>query len=180
MAERSLECGECRRAVAIHYTEIAGGVVNEFLACAQCPVVARRLYGGVPPAEGAPTLGAGLCCGNCGTTLEDVQIGHDLGCSNCYEVFADIIVQDLMTSQKVSKRLASTAKKKSMPLHIGRSPGESAAISPTARLTALHEALKETLAREDYEQAAWLRDQIKRFTEEPHDGQQQKGPDTPA
>jgi protein arginine kinase activator len=39
------------------------------------------------------------------------------------------------------------------------------AINPSSRLLALNEALKETLSREDYEQAAWLRDQIKALTE---------------
>ena len=33
------------------------------------------------------------------------------------------------------------------------------------QLVALHQALHETLSREDYEQAAWLRDQIKALTE---------------
>ena len=55
--------------------------------------------------------------------------------------------------------------KKSHPIHIGRAPGESLAISPSSRLLALNEALKETLNREDYEQAAWLRDQIKALTD---------------
>jgi protein arginine kinase activator len=55
--------------------------------------------------------------------------------------------------------------KKGLPLHLGRAPGESLAINPTSRLLALNEALKETLNREDYEQAAWLRDQIKALTE---------------
>jgi protein arginine kinase activator len=103
--------------------------------------------------------------------LEAVQIGHALGCPTCYEVFADVIVHDLVTSQKISKRMAVKSAKKSMPLHIGRTPGETAAISPTARLSALTEALNETVAREDYEQAAWLRDQIRRLTEKGNEGQ---------
>ena len=38
-------------------------------------------------------------------------------------------------------------------------------ISPTLRLIALNEALDETLIREDYEQAALLRDQIRALKE---------------
>ena len=49
-------------------------------------------------------------------------------------------------------------------LHTGRTPGETAKVSPAMRLVSLNEALNETLSREDYEQAAWLRDQIKKLT----------------
>ena len=52
-----------------------------------------------------------------------------------------------------------------MPLHIGRAPGEVVEINPTLRLIALNEALDETLIREEYEQAAVLRDQITAFKE---------------
>ncbi|MBB64423.1 MAG: hypothetical protein CMO81_05110 [Waddliaceae bacterium] len=58
---------------------------------------------------------------------------------------------------------------KSTPVHVGRAPGQSAEMSPTLRLVALNEALKETLSREDYEQAAWLRDQIKELKGEEYD-----------
>jgi protein arginine kinase activator len=165
MAERPLECGECRRPIACHYSEITAAGTNEFIACAQCPVVQRRLYGEIQPAEiSSAAREAGLCCGTCGTTLEAVQVGHSLGCANCYEVFADLLIHELVTSHKVSKRVVAQGKKKPLPLHVGRTPGESATISPAARLTALTEALNETLAREDYEQAAYLRDQIRLIT----------------
>ena len=48
---------------------------------------------------------------------------------------------------------------------MGRTPGQAVAINPSLKLLALHQALNETLSREDYEQAAWLRDQIKALTE---------------
>ncbi len=51
---------------------------------------------------------------------------------------------------------------------MGRAPGEKIEISPSLKLIALNEALSETLSREDYEQAAWLRDQIKKLTESPN------------
>jgi protein arginine kinase activator len=70
---------------------------------------------------------------------------------------------ELLSSNRVPSRVAGT--KKSAPIHLGRAPGQTMAINPSSRLLALNEALKETLQREDYEQAAWLRDQIRALTE---------------
>jgi protein arginine kinase activator len=70
----------------------------------------------------------------------------------------------MTAANKLPARLATA--KKSIPVHIGRTPGEVHEISPSLRLLALNEALGEMLKSEDYEQAAWLRDQIKALTEQ--------------
>jgi protein arginine kinase activator len=97
----------------------------------------------------------GLCCGQCGTTLESVRLGSPLGCPECYEIFSDILILEMQKHEK------GASPKSAPPLHIGRAPGEDTKAKPALRLLALNEALSETLNREDYEQAAWLRDQIK-------------------
>lgn len=91
-------------------------------------------------------------------------MGASLGCKTCYDVFEDIIFAELQSAKKLPARISLT--KKSSPIHIGKSPGESVEINPATRLLALNEALTETLQREDYEQAALLRDQIKELTED--------------
>lgn len=63
--------------------------------------------------------------------------------------------------------------KKNLPLHMGRLPGQAVEINPALKLLALNQALHETLSHEDYEQAAWLRDQIKELTDEENDGKKQ-------
>jgi protein arginine kinase activator len=163
--DRPLECGECKKPIAVRYTEIVGETITHTSMCADCPELQRRLYGTSPQDYVASQVGvnAGLACGSCGTTLEEVRRGHRLGCTECYTVFGDVLIVELTASDRLSPRLANA--KKSSPLHMGRSPGESLAINPSSRLLALNEALKETLSREDYEQAAWLRDQIKALTE---------------
>ncbi|MCC5832916.1 MAG: UvrB/UvrC motif-containing protein [Chlamydiales bacterium] len=90
-------------------------------------------------------------------------MGHLLGCGECYDVFTDILIEDLLKEKHVSRHL--TSNKKTQPLHIGRAQGEITEVSPTLRLIALNEALDETLIREDYEQAALLRDQIRALKE---------------
>lgn len=170
MAERPLECGECKKPATVRYTEIVGDTVIETNMCTDCPALQRKLHiSKAAPCEtcteGSTT---GLCCGNCGTNLESVKMGNPLGCPQCYEVFADVILQELIKSRKLAQNLS--VNRRIEPLHIGRSLGESTQINPSVRLIALNEALTETLKKEDYEQAAWLRDQIKEITKDNPNG----------
>ncbi len=167
LPERPLECYECKKPVSVIYTEIIGKAITRTSMCADCPELQRRLRGA--PSQAAEKLPGemttGLACGNCGTTLESLRVGIPVGCSVCYDVFDDVLLGEMLASEKIPQRLSTT--KKSIPIHIGRAPGESQEMNPTLRLLALNEALNETLKREDYEQAAWLRDQIKALTENP-------------
>jgi protein arginine kinase activator len=169
MAERPLECSDCKKPIAVNYTEIVGDNITCTSMCADCPVLQRRLHGtsNFQLPEKILDSYAGLCCGTCGTTLDAIRMGTPLGCSECYEVFGDILVQELINTNRISQRMSN---KKSTPIHIGRSPGETTEMNPSLRLLALNEALNETLTREDYEQAAWLRDQIKELMEKPNEG----------
>jgi len=161
--ERPLECGECRKPIAVRYTEIVGDNITHTIMCADCPELRRHLFGSHGVVGALSEAQAGLACGNCGTTLASVRTGNILGCNICYEVFDEVILSEMQTAGKLGLRLVNA--KKSTPVHIGRSPGETREINPAMRLLALNEALSETLQREDYEQAAWLRDQIKALTE---------------
>lgn len=175
-AERPLECTECRRPLRILYTEIVGNVINEVGMCSECPELQKRLKGTREAAH--PALlqegSTGLACGNCGMTLDSIRVGMLLGCDRCYEVFESVLVEELIRSQALPSRI--TDSKRSQILHIGRSPNESAGMTPSLKLLALNEALSETLAREDYEQAALLRDQIKAITLKKDEPQGGKGP----
>lgn len=171
--DRPLECTECKRPVVIHYTEIVGKRMTCTGMCKECPQLQRHLHGVASEEETSPNEGkTGLSCGDCGTSLESVRMGNPLGCSTCYEIFGDILVSTLTASDQISHKV--TKKKKSVPLHIGRQSGETQEISPSLQLIALNEALEETLKHEDYEQAAWLRDQIKELTENPENGHAKK------
>lgn len=174
--DRPMECTECKKPIAVHYTEIMGGNMIHTMMCNDCPILQQKLKGSGSlhtQLEGETDL----CCGNCGTTLESVRMGNALGCSTCYEVFGDILLPELLASNKISPRITPT--KRSIPIHIGRSKGEAPEINPSLRLLALNEALNETLKREDYEQAAWLRDQIKALTEKPTEKNEEIGKSIP-
>lgn len=164
LPDRPLECISCKKQIAVHYTESVGSGTVQTSMCADCPVLQRKLYGLPASSADIPLEGhTGLACGNCGTTLDAVRVGSVLGCSSCYEIFEDVLVPELRAMGKIPPRLVAT--KRLQNLHIGRACGEAREISSSMRLLALNEALSETLKREDYEQAAWLRDQIKALTD---------------
>jgi len=178
LPDRPLECCECKRNIAVVYTEIASENVIRTCMCTNCPVLLKKLHGASQhlPGTGADHAAAGFSCGNCGTTLEMLRVGMPLGCSECYEVFDDTLLSELIAANKLPERI--TATKKTHPTHIGRAPGKAQEMNPSLKLLSLNEALTETLKREDYEQAALLRDQIKALTDNEEEADTQKKTDT--
>lgn len=166
LPERPLECSDCKKPISTCYSTIVGNTTTRNCMCSDCPVLERHLFGLRNLDANGNKLNDGitdLACGNCGTTIEAIRMGALLGCSSCYEVFEEILIEELLSLEKIPPRLANA--KKSESLHIGRIQGPSQEISASMRILALNDALTETLKREDYEQAALLRDQIKALTE---------------
>lgn len=175
MADRPLECSHCKKPTSIEYKEITEDSTIATSMCPDCPVLMSKLHGEViseGETKGWDQQQADVCCGNCGTNLEWVKMGNPLGCKECYNVFFDALLNDLLETGKIPERLKKNIKMKShLPLHIGKSPKEETGIAPSEQLTSLNEALKEALKKENYEQAAWLRDQIKSLLEKRDNGQ---------
>lgn len=164
LPERPLECSECKKEIAVRFTEFDHGTMHELCMCSECPELKKRLYGNPRVDSGlGENSAAKVACGDCGTTLDAIRVGHPLGCSHCYELFDEALVYELRAIRKLPPHLESV--KKTTLLHAGRSPTERMEMTPSLQLVALNEALDETLKREDYEQAALLRDQIKALNE---------------
>lgn len=96
----------------------------------------RELTQGIDTRSSAPPLGILSRCPVCGFGVEDYRRTGHLGCPDCYTVFA--------------RELNPLAVEEAAPEH------ESANIT-RARL---QNELKQAVAREDYEQAARLRDKL--------------------
>lgn len=163
--ERPLDCSECRKPIAVRYTEVVVGAVSTVCMCSECPHLHKRLFGMPLAAEEGLHGETGLVCGDCGTSLANIRMGSPLGCSHCYEIFGEAVIHELRVAHALPGALGTGGQKSGTNIHIGRAPGELSEISPTTRLVALNQALIETLHREDYEQAALLRDQIRTLTE---------------
>jgi protein arginine kinase activator len=139
--------------------------------CLECPILQQRMTGIKIDDKKTPIENeTGVCCGTCGTTLESILTGNPLGCSQCYSIFEEVLINDLLSIEAVPSRLEKRLNRtKSQPLHVGKSPSTPINIPASSRISTLNEALNEALKKENYEQAAWLRDQIKDIMEK-HDG----------
>lgn len=174
MADRPVECSHCKKKIKVVYKEIVGQSILRTEMCDDCPILEQKLHGHTYPkvnAEGSVEQGAVLYCGNCRTSLDSVKMGNPLGCSECYSVFGDLLVTELIARDNLPLKLQKTlSTKKKSPLHLGKTPTHPVTIHSSARLATLNSALGEALKRENYEQAAWIRDQINALKENPGEG----------
>lgn len=93
-------------------------------------------------------------------------MGQSLGCAECYTVFADYIISQLVEAGGIPSTLKKKAQaQKLQTLHIGRSPQQPGSPALSSKLASLNEALNDALKKENYEQAATIRDQIKGLTD---------------
>ena len=160
-------CGE--RPSSIRFTEIKDDIKTEMNLCEACAET-RGL--GLSPAAGKAEYGIGeliagmfdeaaqaeavqdLVCSRCGLTYAEFkQIGR-LGCPQCYESFSTLIAPLL-------SRIHGKAR------HLGKSPARTGGL--LGRRTALRErraALRTAVEREDFEEAARLRDECRALEEE--------------
>lgn len=184
-------CEQCRkREATVKYVEVAGGVKTEHNLCAQCAgkldlgqysalfegefPLGKLLSGllGIPDAVQDESRFAGVVCPVCGTTYEDFVKNSRFGCEDCYSVFDPLIgenIRRLHGSQRhVGKRPAAyrDAEEKAAS---GRDPGDRETAVPDtgeSRIQRLSLQLKNAVRREDYQEAARLRDEIRGLKEE--------------
>ncbi|MBX3358425.1 MAG: UvrB/UvrC motif-containing protein [Phycisphaeraceae bacterium] len=162
--ERHL-CEKCAReegfAVQSHVTvpELLGQLIAEQAAAAKSEI-------GVPTAPIDPTK---IQCPTCGTTYGQFRHSGLLGCAVCYEAFEAPLSPLLQRAQeggthhtgKVPKRLGG---QRAAPPAPAKAPAAASGLEERLRrLETLKKQLNAAVAAEQYEQAASLRDQIRRI-----------------
>jgi len=104
---------------------------------------------------GEPSSSPALRCPSCGMTAAMFRKTGRLGCAACYEAFATLIAPALAEMHRGVR-------------HTGRTPESAAAEARNTpvergRLYALEEELRRAVAAEAYEEAARIRDHIRRL-----------------
>lgn len=164
--ERCLECSECRKPIHTCYIICSQSGIQRLGMCADCPMLKRKLYGQdtSPPILESKNGLARLCCGGCGLTRDEVKMGAPIGCALCYEIFEDEIFQEIVELRHLPSKIGEG--KRPLQIHIGKIPAnqQEHGREPATTLVSLQKALQDTISREDYEQAAWLRDKIQALT----------------
>ena len=115
--------------------------------------------GATAPSKQLHQVGA---CPHCGMTWEDFQKNGLLGCSECYNHFADVLPPLLRRlhgqSEHIGKKPYSSAPavKPQTP-----SPASAEEKAPQTELEKLQQQMREAIDSENFEEAARLRDEIK-------------------
>ena len=157
-------CELCKQSQAtVHLTEIINDQMTELHLCEAC---ANQKGAQVESHFGLSDLLSGLAdfsktqepeevptkaCPSCGMTYDDFRKVGRLGCADCYPTF--------------KRSLGSLLKRiHGSPIHVGKSPARLIKPSKIAKteLLDLKKKLERAIAHEEFEEAARLRDQIRR------------------
>ena len=156
-------CNICgKNQATVHLTEIIDDQITELHLCGEC---AQKKGAQMESHFGLSDLLAGLAdlgtqfnktktdiklkCPKCGLTYEDFKKVGRLGCGECYTAFKEALVPLL-------KRIHGSTQ------HCGKSPKKIARIVKAKNeLEVLKEKLQKSIQKEDFEEAAKLRDKIR-------------------
>lgn len=164
-------CDECgKNKATVHLTETVNDQITKLNLCEECAkekgsdveqhfgiadlLAALSDVETSPPAAGVSTGVFKTKCGHCGLTYEDFKKMGRLGCSECYTAFKASLAPLL-------KRIHGSNQ------HTGKSPSPTATkeLKATSQLREELEAakaeLQKAVKREEFEEAAALRDKIK-------------------
>jgi len=166
-------CTACNKSIAtIHILDLKdGSISDEKHLCSSCadqsglvqvqkaPPIALGsaemldLIGTIKTPESDPDRPRGTACPACGLTAAEFKVRGRLGCPRCYDVFRSALITVL---ERVHDETC----------HRGRAPGQGSS-PPTASdiLADLRQKLADAVGRENYEEAASLRDQIRQQEE---------------
>ena len=102
--------------------------------------------------DAAPEENISLTCDNCGMTFERFKERYRVGCAECYEAFRP--------SMKPLLRKIHGTWEHSGERHVEQAPAEDAKQDPAWTLELMQRRLKSAIEREEFEEAARLRDEI--------------------
>ena len=161
-----MQCERCHKQPAtVHFTQVENGQVRKLHLCETCaeaagfdmqgPVSITDLLMGM---QGLPVQeqqreprAEDRTCSQCGLKRSEFQKTGRLGCAGCFEVFKDVLSPLLMALHHEDQ-------------HVGKVPArQDATLHRATRLTSLQKALAAAVAAEQYEEAAGLRDRIRRL-----------------
>ena len=157
-------CCVCKEKPAtVHLTEIKGDKIQKVDLCEGCAkakgvndsnfALADLLLGlGASQEIDQSASGAELKCPNCGFTQADFKKSGRLGCPDCYKTFVEGL-EGLLKSMHKGTR------------HVGKAPEALRRSRESAdRLKALQKKLNKAIEEENFEQAAVVRDEIKKLS----------------
>ena len=189
-------CERCKiREANIRYTEIINGIKTEHNLCSHCAremdfgqyaaildgefPLGKLLSGllGLEDDEEETDVRGKVVCPTCGTSFDDFVENSRFGCPDCYSVFDPLISDHIRHLQGSEKHVGKhPAGFQPDPAVIGEAagPGEDPVnipeLSKEEKIRLMEARLKDAVRREEYEEAAKLRDEIRALKEEKQNG----------
>ena len=182
-------CDNCgKREANVRYSENINGRKKELNLCEQCsrnlgitdmdfnmPIDFSSFFGefmeDFATPDFMPLLNEikTLKCDQCGYTFDDIVNTGKLGCGNCYDVFEtrlDPIIKKIQGSNKhvgrIGKIIDNKIENKSENKEADKKQIQNKKNTEEDKLEKLQEQLKEAIKEERYEDAAKIRDEIKK------------------
>lgn len=167
-------CQNCNRNEAtMYWKQTINGQTKEMHLCPECagklgqnfqnpfekwfgdPFFAQPSLFSVPFGQ-VSQLGGGRRCPTCGMTESELQRTGRVGCADCYQTFEELL------TPYIRKLQGTTA-------HVGAAPSPQTPEQPVKNQTAvLRSKLEDAIKQENYEEAAQLRDEIRRLEGQNH------------
>jgi len=153
-------CQQCKKQTAtVHLTDLVQGEKRERHLCEDCAnaegVVVKQnvsindVLNSFLMSQASVQEMARVKCPDCGITFVEFRNQGLLGCANDYEVFGRALTSVIERAQDGQTQ------------HTGKRPGQTVQIDPVQQERfRLQRELREAIEREDYEQAARIRDQL--------------------
>ena len=171
-------CDNCNQNEAtVKYTQIVNGEKKQVFLCTNCaremgidnfsfdmPINLSNFFGDLlGEYDDSPFIPQMIGynepkCSNCGMTYEEFKENGKMGCSECYETFSeklDPLLKRLHGSTKHSGRKSEISKNKE---NIKKKTNDK-----TEKIEELKEEIKKLVKEEKYEEAAKIRDEIKKL-----------------
>lgn len=157
-----MQCDVCQQKEAtVFLTQIVGGKMQKVNLCESCSkekgvndptgFALADLLLGMGAAQDIERAPGGVTCPVCGFTQADFKKTGRLGCSACYDVFAEGLEGMLKNMHKGLH-------------HVGKAPANYLKNRKfEEKIRSLQTNLEKAVAEEEYEKAADLRDQIRKI-----------------
>ena len=171
-------CDECKkRPATVHITKIINNQRTEYNLCAQCAAAKGEMVLAFEPQLSVHDILKGMLsyhpaadaetqpnpvCPACGMSFREFTHSGKIGCSACYQAFGGLLEPVLRRVQGGFVHAGKVPRRIGGKLHMQR------------RLTDLKKQLETLVCREEYEQAAKVRDAIRQLERQPGGPEQEE------
>lgn len=160
-------CQNCgKNEATTHIKQIINGDMAESHLCSDCAshlgysdmfsgfgLNLSELFGGFL-GDMMPSISSGNSprCPKCGTSFDEIARDGKVGCADCYRTFYDKLLPSI---QRIHGKIKHSGKT------VSDSPRQSAVETKEAKIEKLKAAMNDAVAKQDFENAAKIRDEIK-------------------